>query len=116
MLSALVLMAGSCSDAAVDTTAAPTSPQLAPKMSRDTTHLILTFRRGDEAVTFDPVVEYGTRFTGLTKAAHGQNGVVITVDDDFFGTDFRGIGIDRVTVRIPHSAVTRLFARLAVGN
>lgn len=82
-----------------------------PPLSADT----LTYRRSDVAAndascTITP--RYGSDLTGWTVAENGTNGVVISVDNDFYGA-----GTDRITVRIPQTlagATGRMFAQLKV--
>ncbi len=87
------------------------SNQLLPTIASDATHLIFTFRRTDESVSYAPRVEYGSALTGWTDAVNGVGGVQINETDNGFGA-----GVDRVEVRIPRSLATnsKLFARLKV--
>ena len=84
------------------------SSRLLPVATTDATHLIFTYRRTDASAGYNPFVEYGDLDT-WTLASDGDDGVTITVDDDFHGA-----GIDRVSVAIPRALAAggRLFARL----
>lgn len=88
------------------------SSALAPVSVLDSTNLVFTYRRTDLAMTqpgISAVVQYGSDLSGWTTAAHGVNGVTITVTNDGFGT-----GVDKVDVSIPRSLAigSKLFARL----
>jgi fibronectin-binding autotransporter adhesin len=91
------------------------SNSLLPTITTDATYLNFTFRRTDESVGFNPVVQYGTGLTTWADAVNGQPGVtpvVIVTDDDFYAA-----GIDRVTVRVPKALAApgaKLFGRLVV--
>lgn len=87
------------------------SNALLPTLTLDTTYLNFVFRRTDDSAPFNPFVEYGSALTGWTQALGGVSGVILVVDNNFYGS-----GIDRVTVRIPRAlaADSRLFARLHV--
>lgn len=85
-----------------------------PTLSADGTYLNYVFRRADQSISSNPIVQYGSALAGWTTAITGQpvdSPVLTLVDDDFFGA-----GVDRVTVRIPRTLATeaRLFARLKV--
>lgn len=86
---------------------------LLPTSTLDATYLNFVFRRTDESASSNPFVQYGSTLGGWTPAQNGVNGVIITVEDNFYnGTT------DRVTVRIPRSLAapdTKLFARLRVN-
>jgi hypothetical protein len=81
----------------------------------DATDLILTYRRSDVAANDANCAitpRYGSDLTGWTVAENGTNGVVISVEDNFYG-----VGTDRITVRIPQTlagATVRMFAQLKV--
>ena len=73
----------------------------------DGTYLIYTFRRTISSVSYNPGVEYGTNLQSWTPAQNGVNGVIVTVEPDFYEP-----GIDRVTVKMPRTLAN--FARLKV--
>jgi fibronectin-binding autotransporter adhesin len=91
------------------------SNALLPVIVMDPTYLNFVYRRRDESVSSNPVVEYGGDLTGWTVAVNGQPGgtpVIITETNDQHGT-----GTDSVTVRIPRALAapgTTLFARLKI--
>lgn len=87
------------------------SNALLPTVTVDAANLTFTFRRTDDSATFNPYVEYGSNFTGWTTAQGGVGGVVITEDNNFYGSN-----TDRVKVIIPRSLATgeKLFARLRI--
>ncbi len=99
-----------------------TSPSALPTAdpftaTRNATHIVFTFRRSDSAVLLAPYVEFGSNLTGWTRAVNGAGGVTVQVEDNFYGTDSRGVGIDRVTVSIPTSGLTpRVFVRLSADS
>ncbi|MCW1926380.1 autotransporter-associated beta strand repeat-containing protein [Luteolibacter arcticus] len=92
-----------------------------PAVTRDATHLILTFKRRDDARAdvSAQVVEYGTNLTAWPLSAvlgtapgttTDGNGVIVTVAEN-------GSNPDDITVKIPrtpHGAGGKLFARLKV--
>ncbi|MCW1926379.1 autotransporter-associated beta strand repeat-containing protein [Luteolibacter arcticus] len=92
-----------------------------PAVTRDATHLILTFKRRDDARAdvSAQVVEYGTNLTAWPLSAvlgtapgttTDGNGVVVTVAEN-------GSNPDDIMVKIPrtpHGAGGKLFARLKV--
>jgi len=89
------------------------SNALLPTVNVDGSYLNFVFRRTDDSITYNPFVEYGNSLTGWTAAANGVNGILINVVNDGFG-----VGIDRVTVRIPRALAapgSQLFARLRVN-
>ena len=87
---------------------------LAPTSSTTGSALEFTYRRTDLA-DGDPnttiIVQYGSDLSGWSTAVGGVDGVVITVDNDFYGA-----GVDRVVVSLPNGLAVdgRLFARLNV--
>lgn len=87
------------------------SSSLLPTGARDTTHLVIVFRRTDASIADEPAVQYGSALNDWTTAQNGVNGV--TIEE---ANDFHGAGIDRVTVRLPLGLAVdgKLFARLAV--
>ena len=87
------------------------SSSLLPTGTKDSTHLVIVFRRTDASIADVPAVQYGSSLNGWTPAQNGVSGVVIEEANDFYGN-----GIDRVTVRLPLglTANGKLFARLAV--
>jgi len=89
------------------------SNALLPSASVNAGYLDFVFRRTDESSGFDPYVEYGSDLSGWTTAVNGANGIIIQVDNDHFG-----LGIDRVTVRIPQILATnsKLFARMGIST
>lgn len=89
------------------------SNALLPTSTIDATYLNFEFRRTDDSASYNPFVQYGTNLGGWTAAQNGVNGVIVTVDDNFYNAT-----TDRVTVRIPRSLAspdTKLFARLRVN-
>jgi len=84
---------------------------LLPTGTKDSTHLVIVFRRTDASASSAPAVQYSSALSGWTTAQNGTNGVVIEEANDFYGA-----GIDRVTVRLPLALAAngKLFARLAV--
>ncbi len=82
-----------------------------PTASVDATNLSFVFRRTEASAGFDPVVEYSSTLAGWTVAQGGVGDVLITEDNNFYGT-----GTDRVTVVIPRAlaAGSTLFARLRI--
>jgi autotransporter-associated beta strand protein len=88
------------------------SNDLLPTATRSGGFLEFVFRRTDASADFAPFVEYGSNLVGWTPAADGINGITIQVDDEHYG-----VGIDRVTVRIPATLAVaeRMFARLGVS-
>ncbi len=87
-------------------------PELLPTHTRDSDSLIVEYARSDQAGDYHLVIEYGSDVLGWNQAVHGESGVVIEVEDDGFGSDAFGAGIDRVRVHIPHSGQTNFFFRL----
>ena len=87
-----------------------------PTRTMDDTHFIFEFARSDTAAYLNPRVEYGPDMETWKPAVNGQDGVVIEVEDDGFGTDAHGAGIDKVTVKIPHGGETRMFCQLVVED
>jgi fibronectin-binding autotransporter adhesin len=87
------------------------SNALLPTLTTDANYLNFAFRRTDAAAAYDPYVQYGSTLAGWTEAQGGVGGVIISEDNDFFGT-----GIDRVTVKIPRTLAVggKLFAQLRV--
>jgi len=88
------------------------SNSLLPTVTVDGTYLNFVFRRTDESAGYNPFAEYGSDLAGWTQAQNGVGGVIITTNDEFFGT-----GVDRVTVQIPRALAapgSRFFARLHV--
>mgnify|MGYP003681100463 CR=1 FL=1 len=69
-----------------------------PTQSADVTCLTTVFARSADAAYLNPTVEYDADMTNWNTAVHGENGVVIEVEDDAFGTDPSGVGIDKVNV------------------
>jgi hypothetical protein len=73
---------------------------------------VVTYPRLDEAIpqTYS-AIEYTTNLTDWILAVDGQDGIVETVEDDFFGA-----GIDRVTVCLCDALAPggQLFGRLVV--
>lgn len=89
------------------------SNSLRPTVSTNATHLTFVFRRTDASAPYNPAVQYGSNLSGWTNAQNGVNGVIITVDDNFYNGS-----TDRVTVQIPRALAapgTKLFARLNVN-
>lgn len=90
---------------------------LAPTSAYTGSALEFTFRRTDLA-NDDPnttiYVEYGSDLNGWTTAVDGDDGVVITVNDDFYSVP---LGIDQVIVSLPDSLEMggKIFARLATS-
>lgn len=87
-----------------------------PVRSLDATHLILTFKRRDdaEADVTSQAIQYGTTLTGWTTVALGAasatdgNGVVVTIVEN-------GTAADDITVKIPRTlGPAKLFGRLRV--
>jgi fibronectin-binding autotransporter adhesin len=88
------------------------SNALKPTVTTDATYLTFVFRRTDDSASFNPVVQYGSDLSGWTNAQHGTNGVIITVENNFYNGS-----TDRVTVQIPRALADpskKLFARLNV--
>jgi fibronectin-binding autotransporter adhesin len=89
------------------------SNALLPTSTLDATYLNFEFRRTDDSAAYNPFVEYGSTLGGWTAGQNGVNGVIITVNDNFYNAT-----TDRVTVRIPRTLAapdTKLFARLRVN-
>ncbi len=106
---AIAWVLGAASPAANATSLQPTIDNLtAPG------YMIFTYRRADQANN-DPnttiLVEYGSDLAGWTTATDSGDTVIITEDDDFFGS-----GIDRVQVKIKKTLAIddRMFSRLKV--
>lgn len=94
------------------------SAGLLPKVSTDANYLIIVYRRADISVAeANPRIQYSTNLQLWSNAVHGTAGVIVTVENNAFGLDVMGSGIDRVTVKIPRSlgGSGPLFARLAVN-
>jgi fibronectin-binding autotransporter adhesin len=88
------------------------SNALLPTSTIDASYLNFVFRRTDDSASYNPFVEYGSTLGGWTAAQNNVNGVIVTVDDNFYDAS-----TDRVTVRIPRTLAspdTKLFARLRV--
>ena len=85
-----------------------------PTRILDDTYCIFEFARSDTAAYLNPSVEYCSDMSNWTRAVHGQNGVVIEVENDGFGTNAGGAGIDRITVKIPIGGMEQLFCQLVV--
>lgn len=87
------------------------SSSLLPVATVDATNLTFVFRRTDDSAGFDPVVQYSSTLASWTPAQGGVDDVVITEDNNFYGT-----GTDRVTLVIPRelAAGSELFARLRI--
>jgi fibronectin-binding autotransporter adhesin len=92
------------------------SRALMPAVTTDATYINFVFRRTDAAAAYNPYVQYGSTLngstpTGWTEAQPGVNGVLISEDNDFYGT-----GTDRVTVQIPRNLAEggKLFAQLRI--
>ena len=83
------------------------SMSLLPKITTDATWAVFEFRRADVSLAIDPFAQFGTTLSGWARANNGVGGVQITTVDDGFG-----LGVDRVTVRVPRSGVPRMFFRL----
>jgi len=70
-------------------------------------------RRDDAADLFDPYLEFGNNLVNWDRAVNGQDGVTITIENDFFDS-----GVDRVTISIERSAANgtdeKTFSRLRV--
>ena len=94
----------------------PTSPNgtSLPTTTKDQTYLNVTYRRNDATLSWQPRLEYSTDLVNWTTATDGVDGVIIESDDDFYGIDSQGNGIDRVRVRLPHNDETNVFTRLAI--
>jgi fibronectin-binding autotransporter adhesin len=91
------------------------SNALLPVIAMDPTYLNFVYRRRDEAISSNPVVEYGSDLTGWTVAVNGQPGGTPVIIQET--NDQHGVGTDSVTVRIPRALAapgTTLFARLKV--
>lgn len=93
---------------------ATSSSALLPTITTDATYLNFTFRRTDDATSYNPVVEYGSDLTGWTEAEAGEpvlTPVIINEVNNGFGA-----GIDSVEVKIPRALAVgaRFFARLKV--
>jgi hypothetical protein len=91
-------------------------PQFLPGVRHEESHLVFEFRLRDGAGALNPFVEVGSDFSGWTPVSNGWNGVAISIEENGYGFDDRGVGIDRVTARIPHGGANRMFARLHVGG
>ncbi|MEO8617022.1 MAG: hypothetical protein ABI600_17915 [Luteolibacter sp.] len=90
------------------------SSGLLPEMTLDETYLRVSFRRNSDARYLNPAVEFDGDLQGTwSVAVNSQQGVVITVTSNGFGT-----GIDRVDVAIPRNLAVdrRLFARLRANE
>ncbi len=81
----------------------------------DETHLTFIYARSDSALALDPRFEISKDHDHWNEVYHALEGATITVDDDGYGQDANGIGIDKVTVRMPMNDRERLFARLTVN-
>ncbi len=91
------------------------SSALLPVISMDPTYLNFIYRRRDDSVSSNPVVEFGGDLTGWTVAVNGQPGGTPVIIQET--NDQHGVGTDSVTVRIPRALAapgTTLFARLKV--
>ena len=86
------------------------SSELLPTGTKNATHLVIVFRRSDASMGNAPAVQYGTDLNDWTTAQHGDDDVVVEVEDN------HEPGIDLVTVRLPIALAGngRLFARLSV--
>ncbi len=85
------------------------SSALWPQATVDANFVTFVYRRADVSIPVAPFVQYGEIPGVWTTAVNGVGGVQITTEDDAFG-----VGIDKVTVKIPRGAKFTLFARLNV--
>jgi len=84
---------------------------LLPTITKNATHLVLTYRRTDASASTAPFVQYDSPLNSWTTAQDGVNGVSVVIANNFYdGTT------DKVTVSIPVTLAegNKLFARLNV--
>ncbi len=91
-------------------------PFTLPIQTRDDTYLIVEFARSDNATAMNPGIEYSIDMVEWILAIDGQGGVLIEIEDDGFGTDAFGDGIDKITVKIPHNGIDKMFFQLVAGE
>jgi len=85
-----------------------------PVKSLDDQYFITVFPRRADAAYLNPYLMFSTDLKNWSIAVNGQDGVIIEVEEDGFGQDATGVGIDKVTVKIPWAGHTGLFYRLTV--
>ena len=91
------------------------SSVIRPTYNLDVTYFEYDFRRLDAShvpLGYAAEVYYSTDLVSWTKAVNGVNGIVISEQDDFYGS-----GVDKVSARLPYALAPegRLFVRLAVS-
>ncbi len=89
-------------------------PSILPTQALDGTYMITEYGRSDRLGTISSALEYGTDMVNWTTAIDGEDGVIIEIEDDGFGFDAGGFGIDKVVVKIPYNDEFRFFYQLVV--